>query len=53
MKSINELLRLFMRQAALESSMRQAGEARLIEEQKPQAVRQRAEDAHAAASRRS
>jgi hypothetical protein len=41
MKSVNELLRLFMRQAELESAMRQPGGARVIEEQELRAVRQR------------
>jgi hypothetical protein len=41
MKSVNELLKLFMRQAELESAMRQPGGARVIEEQELLAVRQR------------
>ena len=41
MKSVNELLKLFMRQAELESAMRQPGGARVIEEQELHAVRQR------------
>jgi hypothetical protein len=41
MKSVNELLKLFMRQAELESAMRQPGGARVIEEQELNAVRQR------------
>jgi hypothetical protein len=41
MKSVNELLRLFMRQAELESAMRQPGGARVIEEQELHTVRQR------------
>jgi hypothetical protein len=41
MKSVNELLRLFMRQAELENAMRQPGGARVIEEQELHAVRQR------------
>jgi hypothetical protein len=39
MKSVNELLELFMRQAALEKAMRQPGGARVIEEQELLAVR--------------
>jgi hypothetical protein len=41
MKSVNELLKLFMRQAELESAMRQPGGARVVEEQELRAVRQR------------
>jgi hypothetical protein len=41
MKSVNELLKLFMRQAELETAMRQPGGARVIEEQELHAVRQR------------
>jgi hypothetical protein len=41
MKSVNELLKLFMRQAELESAMRRPGGARVIEEQELHAVRQR------------
>jgi len=41
MKSVNELLKLFMRQAELESAMRQPGGARVIEERELRAVRQR------------
>ena len=41
MKSVNELLKLFMRQAELENAMRQPGGARVIEEQELHAVRQR------------
>jgi len=41
MKSINELLKLFMRQAELESAMRQPGGARVIEERELRAVSQR------------
>jgi hypothetical protein len=41
MKSVNELLKLFMRQAELEIAMRQPGGARVIEEQELNAVRQR------------
>ena len=41
MKSVNELLKLFMRQAELESAMRQPGGARVIEEQELHAVRLR------------
>jgi hypothetical protein len=44
MKSVNELLRLFMRQAELESAMRQPGGARVIEEQELHAVRRRVAD---------
>ncbi len=39
MKSVNELLELFTRQAALEKAMRQPGGARVIEEQELLAVR--------------
>jgi hypothetical protein len=39
MKSVNELLDLFTRQAALEKAMRQPGGARVIEEQELLAVR--------------
>jgi hypothetical protein len=41
MKSVNELLRLFMRQAELERAMRQPGGARVTEEQELHTVRQR------------
>lgn len=41
MKSVNELLKLFMRQTELENAMRQPGGARVIEEQELHAVRQR------------
>jgi hypothetical protein len=41
MKSVNELLKLFMRQAELENAMRQPGGARVIEEQELRALRQR------------
>jgi hypothetical protein len=41
MKSVNELLKLFMRQAELESAMRQPDGARMIEEQELHVVRQR------------
>ena len=41
MKSVNELLKLFMRQAELERAMRQPGGARVIEEQELHAVRLR------------
>ncbi len=41
MKSVNELLELFMRQAELEKAMRQPGGARVTEEQELQAVRQK------------
>jgi hypothetical protein len=41
MRSVNELLKLFMRQAELEHAMRQPGGARVIEEQELHKVRQR------------
>ena len=41
MKSVNELLELFTRQAALEKAMRQRGGARVIEEQELLEVRRR------------
>ena len=41
MKSVNELLELFMRQAELERAMRQPGGARVTEEQELHAVRQK------------
>jgi hypothetical protein len=41
MKTVNELLKLFMRQAELESAMRQPGGARVTEERELRAVRQR------------
>jgi hypothetical protein len=41
MKSVNELLKLFMRQAELERAMRQPGGARVTEEQELRAVRLR------------
>ncbi len=41
MQSVNELLKLFMRQAQLERAMKQRGGARIVEEQELHAVRQR------------
>ena len=41
MKSVNELLELFMRQAQLERAMKQPGGARVVEEQELRAVRRR------------
>ncbi len=41
MKSVNELLKLFMRQAELERAMRQPGGARVTQEKELHAVRQR------------
>jgi hypothetical protein len=41
MKSVNELLELFTRQAALEKAMRQPGGARVIEEQELLEVRRK------------
>jgi hypothetical protein len=41
MKSVNELLELFMRQAELEKAMRQPGGARVTEEQELNVVRQK------------
>jgi hypothetical protein len=41
MKSVNELLELFTRQAALEKAMRQPGGARVMEERELLAVRRR------------
>jgi hypothetical protein len=41
MKSVNELLKLFMRQAKLERAMRQPDGARVTDEQELHAVRQR------------
>jgi hypothetical protein len=41
MKSVNELLKLFMRQAELERAMRQPGGARVTEERELHTVRQR------------
>jgi hypothetical protein len=41
MKSVNELLELFMRQAELEKAMRQPGGARVTEERELDAVRQK------------
>jgi hypothetical protein len=41
MKSVNELLDLFTRQAELENAMRQRGGARVIEEQELHAVRRK------------
>ena len=41
MKSVNELLELFTRQAELENAMRQPGGARVIEEQELHAVRRK------------
>jgi hypothetical protein len=39
MKSVNELLELFMRQAQLERAMKQPGGARVIDERELNAVR--------------
>jgi len=39
MKSVNELLELFTRQAELENAMRQRGGARVTDEQELQAVK--------------
>jgi hypothetical protein len=41
MKSVNELLDLFMRQAELESAMRQPGGARVTDEQELHALRRK------------
>jgi len=41
MKSINELLELFMRQGELERAMKQPGGARVLEERELHAVRRR------------
>jgi hypothetical protein len=41
MKSVNELLILFMRQAQLERAMKQRGGARVVEEQDLHVVRQK------------
>jgi hypothetical protein len=41
MKSVNELLTLFMRQAQLERAMKQPGGARIIEERELNSVRQK------------
>jgi hypothetical protein len=41
MKSVNELLALFMRQAQLERAMKQRGGARDVEEQELHVVRQK------------
>lgn len=41
MKSVNELLQLFMRQAELENAMKRPGGARVIDEQELHAVRRR------------
>jgi hypothetical protein len=41
MESVNELLKLFMRQAQLERAMKQRGGARVTEEQELHAVRQK------------
>ncbi len=41
MKSVNELLVLFMRQAQLERAMKQRGGARAVEEQNLRVVRQK------------
>ena len=41
MKTVNELLELFMRQAQLERAMRQPGGARVIDEQQLDAVKKR------------
>jgi hypothetical protein len=40
MKSVNELLELFMRQAQLERAMKQPGGARVIEEQELHQIRE-------------
>jgi hypothetical protein len=40
MQSVNDLLKLFMRQAQLERAMKQRGGARIVEEQELHAVRQ-------------
>jgi hypothetical protein len=41
LKTVNELLELFMRQVQLERAMRQPGGARVIDEQQLNAVRRR------------
>lgn len=41
MKSVNELLELFMRQAQLERAMRQSGGARVIDARELEAVKQK------------
>ncbi len=41
MKSVNELLELFMRQAHLERAMRQPGGARVIDARELEAVKQK------------
>jgi hypothetical protein len=41
MDSVNELLKLFMRQAQLERAMRQPGGARVVDERELDGVRQR------------
>jgi hypothetical protein len=41
MKSINELLELFMRQAQLERAMKQPGGARVVEERELHTVRKK------------
>jgi hypothetical protein len=41
MKSINELLELFMRQAQLERAMKQPGGARVVEERELHALRRK------------
>ena len=41
MKSVNEALKLFLREAQLERAMKQPGGARVIEEQELLAVRQK------------
>jgi hypothetical protein len=41
MKSVNELLELFMRQAQLERAMRQPGGARVIDARELEAVKQK------------
>ena len=41
MKSVDELLELFMRQARLESAMKQPGGARVIDERELHAVRRK------------
>jgi hypothetical protein len=41
MESVNELLKLFMRQAQLERAMKQPGGARVTEEQELHAVRRK------------
>ncbi|HXC10611.1 MAG TPA: hypothetical protein VNV61_16880 [Steroidobacteraceae bacterium] len=41
MKTVNELLELFMRQAQLERAMKQPGGARVVEERELHAVREK------------